>query len=129
MEFDFIKFESTHARIEDRITVTKSGAIGFPTKFYEDNKIANFKFVVLYYDVNKMAIGVLFTNNESEKNRFSIIHSKKGYGGSVAVRSFFKVSKLDPVTYYGRYEWQKIQHEGVGELYVIKLKEREKKEL
>ena len=124
MGYQFQKFEGRNVRLEDRMTVTKSYSMGFPTKFYKDKGIKDFKYVVLFWDANNRAIGLFFTNNESERNKFAVIHSKAGYGGSVIARSFFRSYGIDPKLYHGRYEWEKHSLEGVGELFVIKLKER-----
>lgn len=123
--YNFKKFENAHQRLENRITVTKSAAVGFPTKFYTDNHIGEYKFVVLYYDEVQKALGVHFTNDENEKNKFKIIHSKLGYGGNIIARSLFKSLDIDPKLYYGRYEWEKYPLEGVGEVFAIKLTERQ----
>lgn len=122
--FNFQKFEKTNSRFEDRITVTASNSIGFPTKFYQDNNIANYKFVVLYYDKDLKAIGILFTNSDEEKHKFSILRSKKGYGGSIVATSFFKTYGIDTKLYHRRYNWEKVNQEGIGELFVIKLQLR-----
>lgn len=124
-QYNFVKFDDIHKRLENRITVTKSQSIGFPAKFYKDNKISDFKYVVLFYDSDKKAIGIFFSNDEAEKSKFKILHSKTGPGGSVISRSFFKSNDIDTRKVYGRYDWEKFQQEGVGEIYVIKLKERE----
>lgn len=124
-KFSWKKFDNLHARLEDRITVTKTGAIGFPTKFYEDNNIKEYKFIVVYYDESRNALGIHFTADENEKSKFAIAHSKQGYGGSAIVRSFFKVSRIDPKRYYGRYNFSIAEEEGIGKLYVFQLKERE----
>lgn len=127
MEYNFQKFNSQHSRIEDRITITKSSySIGFPTKFYEENKIKNYKYVVLFWDEGNKAIGIHFTNDEQEKKRFSVSHSKQGYGGGLSVRSFFKVNGIDPQIYHGKYNWEKHQLPGTGEIFVIKLMPHEK---
>ena len=123
--FNWKKFESVNARLEDRITVTKTGAIGFPTKFYQDNKIKEYKYVVIYHDERQGSIGVHFTSDENEKSKFTILHSNQGYGGSAVIRSFFKVSNIDPKKYYGRYDFSIVNTEGIGRLYVFQLKERE----
>ncbi len=126
MEFQFKKFENRNVRMEDRITITKASfSMGFPQKFYRDNKISNFKYVVLYWDENNKAIGVHFTNDEEEKNKFRIIVSKDGYGGGIAIKSFLKFYNINPKKYYGRYEWEKKNLENIGETYIIKLKEHE----
>lgn len=111
--------------MEDRITITKSNSIGLPTKFYQDNQIKNFKYATLFWDEKNKAIGIHFANEE-EKSGFKIIHGKK-YGGQIVVRSFLKSYNIDPQVYYGRYEWEKHELEGVGEVFVIRLKERSKK--
>lgn len=125
MEYQFKKFEKKNIRQENRITLTKSNSIGFPQKFYQDNGIKNFKYAVLFWDEKNKAIGIYFTN-EDEKGGFKIIHSQK-YGAQVVVRSFLKENNINPKIYHGRYDWEKYNLEGVGELFVIKLEERDKK--
>lgn len=124
-DFNFIKFQGMHGRTEDRITITKSESIGFPTKFYKDNGIDNFKYVVLFYDSEKKAVGVHFTNSEEEKNKFTIIKSKQGYGGSIIARSFFRGLGIEANKYRNRYKWSKSNIDGIGEIYVINLLLRE----
>ena len=125
--YQFKKFTGRNARFEDRITVTKSNTIGFPSKFYDDNGIKDFKFVIFFWDENKKAIGIQFTNSEEEKDKFSILHSNRGYGANVISRSFFRSNSIDPATYSGRYNWKKHKIEGVGEIYVIELVEKKDK--
>lgn len=128
-QFNFKKFEGRNARQEQRITVTKkSYSIGFPTKFYADNNIEKYKYVVLFFDSEKKAIGIHFTNDENEKNKFIIHHSKDGYGGSIAVRSFMRMSGIEPLKYFGRYEWKKGEVQGAGDVFIIQLVEKVKKE-
>lgn len=123
--YQFKKFENTNARLEDRITLTRSGSIGFPTKFYQDNGIKEFRYVILFFDELKQAVGLQFANNQEEKNKFSIIHNKFGHGGAIVVRSFLKTYNIDPGEYYGRYSWSKENLPDTGELFVIELKKRD----
>lgn len=124
MEYKLKKFEGRNIRLEDRITVTKSYSIGFPTKFYTDNGVKGFRYATLFWDSENKAIGINFTNDENEKNKFAITHSKIGYGGSIVMRSFFRSFSIDPKLYHGRYEWEKYPLEDVGNIFLIKLKER-----
>lgn len=126
--YNFKKFEKTNQKTESRITVTASNSFGLPTKFFTDNQIASFKYVVLFYDEQQKAVGLHFTNDDEEKHKFTILKSKRGFGGSIIAMSFFKTNNLDADKYHGRYEWEKYPQEGVGELFVIKLKERNKQD-
>ena len=120
MTYNFVKFESRNTKTEDRITVTKSQSIGLPTKFYNDNMINQYKFAVLFYDKEENAIGIQFTNDDNEKNSFSIIKSDK-YGGSIVARSYFKANNIDTVKYHNRFNWKTFEQEGAGKLFVIEL--------
>lgn len=126
-DFNFEKFKNLNARLENRISVTKSFSIGFPTKFYNSNGLRDFKYVVLFYDKERKAIGIQFTNNENETDKFSISHSKQGYGGHIVARSFFTTYDINPGKYVSKYEWEKSAVEGVGDLFVISLKDKEPK--
>lgn len=126
MTYRFKKFENVRVRLENRITITKSNSIGLPMKFYQDNGIKNFKYAVLFWDEGNRAIGIYFTNGEKEGSKFTVIHSQK-YGGSIVARSFFRTHNIDPKIYHGRYEWEKYNLEGIGEIFVIKLRKQGKK--
>lgn len=127
MSYNFKKFEGRNLRQEDRITLTKSNSLGFPKKFWDDNNIDKYSHVTLYWDANRKAIGIRFTNDIGEKSAFSIMKNTAGYGGGIIVRSFFKTNGIDPGIYHGRYEFKKENIEGVGEMFIIELKEHEKK--
>ncbi len=124
-DLSFKKFEKTRARLENRITITSSNSFGFPQKFYQDNHIQDFKYVMLFYDENNKAVGFQFTNDEEEGHKFTLIKSKQGYGAAIVATSFFKTYELEPKKYKGRYAWEKKNYEGIGELYVIRLVERQ----
>jgi hypothetical protein len=127
MDYQFQKFESRHTKQEDRITLTKSSSsVGFPQKFYNDNGISAFKYVVLYWDPSNKAMAIHFTNSEDEKNKFKINVSKDGYGGGIGVKSFLRFYNIDPNIYHGRYEWEKAEVPNIGEVFIIKLKENKK---
>lgn len=121
MDYNFSKFESTHGRYESRITITASNSIGFPTKFYKENKIESYKYVILYFDEEKKAIGIQFSNDDNEPHKFTIIKSN-GYGGSVVVTSFFKKHGIDPKIHKGKHDWTRVATP-FGELFVFELKE------
>lgn len=123
---DLEKFEGLHSRQENRITITKSYSVGLPTKFYLDNNIHQYKYSVLFWSKDRKIMGIHFTSNDNEKNKFSVGKNEK-YGGSISARSFFKHYEIDPKLYFGKYDWEKIKKDGVGEIYVIQLTAKEGK--
>lgn len=113
MQISLKKFTKTNARFENRISLTKSNSIGFPTNFYKDNGVKDMKYAVLYYDEDNKVIGIRFTN-EKEDGVFSIAHSNQGYGGSIIVTSFLNSHKIPVKTYAHKYKWEKKSAESLG---------------
>lgn len=123
MEYNFKKHEDVHGRFETRISITGVHSFGFPAKFYVDNNLKDYKYVVLFWDAENKAIGIQFSNNEQEKSKLTLVRSTK-YGASLSAKSFFTKNKIDPKKYKGRYEWKKVQVPDVGEVFVIEPKEK-----
>jgi hypothetical protein len=123
MEFNFVKFEGRNSKFENRITITGSYSIGFPRKFFTENSLDKYKFVILYWDAEKRAIGIQLTNNEEEKSKFAIA-STKGYGATVSAKSFFIKNAIDPKEHKGRYDWKKVDVPNVGEIFVIEIQKK-----
>lgn len=123
--YNLKKFTATSQRNENRITVTASNSFGFPAKFFRDNKVENYKYVVIYYDEHEKIVGFLFINDEGEQHKFTIIKSKRGYGGAIVATSFFKTNNIESKEYKGRYTWEIQDMEGVGKIFIIKLMKRQ----
>lgn len=126
MSYNFKKFESIGGKYETRFSITGSRSISFPTKFYEENNIRRFKFVVLFYDEDQKAIGLKFSDDESEPHKYTLIKSDN-YGASIVATSFFKKYNLDPKKYKGKYDWKRVNTD-FGKLFVIELGEQPKGE-
>jgi len=47
---------------------------------------------------------------------------------ALPTRSFLKANNIDPKLYHGRYDWKKEKVEGIGEIFIIELKEKQAKE-
>lgn len=82
---------------------------------------------MLYYDENQHAVGFQFTNDENEPHKFTVIKSKRGYGGSVIATSFFKTYNIDSREHKGRYDWTLESLPEGNQAFVIKLKIQEQK--
>jgi len=121
MMYNFKKFSSRNTKTDDRISIgAKSYSIGLPTPFVVDNGLRATKYAVLYFDPEKLAIGIQFTDDVGS-DRFSLVHSKQGYGANIVCRSFFKVNHIEPGDYKKKYSWKKYFQDGVGDLFVIEL--------
>lgn len=125
MDYSFKEFNDTTQHFENRITITKTYSMGFPTYFYENQNIRQFKYVTLFFDQNKKAIGIHFHNDDTKPNKFKISKDKQGRGAAISITSFLKTQQIDPLKYYGRYEWTKGPYKEKM-LYVIELKENKK---
>lgn len=125
MSYKFSKFTAIRQRSVNSISITGSNTFNFPSKFYNDNFLDKYKYVILYYDKISMAIGFMFMNDEAEKSKLTIQKSDRGYGGFISATSFFKTNNIDTKLYKGRYDWKKEIVDGIGELYIIELKKKE----
>lgn len=130
MQYNFIQHTATGKRFEDRITVTRSRAIGLPTQFFTDNKIGDYKFAVLFYDKGSMAVGISFTNDADTEGKIAISRNNQGYGGHILATSFFKANRINVKKFSGRYDYEKkpLRDLGMdkdGEMFIIQLTEKE----
>jgi hypothetical protein len=121
------KISSAQSRDEDKITITKSLGIGFTNTMYNSNNVRVYKYVRIYYNQEQNSVGINFTNEAATNDTFKIIHRPNKKGASVKARNLFKQQKIDVNLYQGHYEYERKIVAGIGILYVIKLKEREKK--
>jgi hypothetical protein len=130
MPYSFSQFTDTSKRHENRITVTKSRSIGFPTYFYNENNIESYQYAVLFFDQASNAVGIRFINDESQKGKFKIAKNKQGHGATIAAQSYFKGNRIDVERYYGRYEYKRVSAAelglGEGEIFIIDLKDNGK---
>ncbi len=122
----FKKFENINKKLEDVITVTKTGSIGFPKFFYSKNNLKDFPYVTLFYDEELKIIAIQFTSDETEKSKIRILPpSKDGYGASIIARGFFKTYGLESYDYFGKYNYKIEEIEGIGKAFTIQLKKKE----
>lgn len=133
MSYNFVKHTQVGRRFEERITITRSRHVGFPTQFYKDNALETYNYAVLFYDKDKNAIGIKFSADK-EDGAIAIARHSKGYGGYISATSFFKVNRINTKKYAGRYEYAKVPlttlgFEESGDLFVLELKEKIEKEV
>lgn len=121
-EYNFVKFEANNSRIETRISLNKSSTIGLPTAFYQAYHLVEYKYAVLYFDSEKWAVAIRFTNS-AEAGIFKVIHDKKGRGAKISIRSFLKTYNINPMVHSGKYLWKKaILPGGYGFIFKLDIK-------
>lgn len=118
-DINFERFSGYGSKVSRKISITKSFTFGIPSVFYKENGLEGFNSVAMFYNKDNGAIGLHFNNQEGFKL------SKYGEGdkraASFPARSFFQTYGLDPATCKGRYTPEKIQKDGIGDIYVIKI--------
>lgn len=101
------------------ISFNKSGFM-ISSGFYMKEKIKDFSKIVLYFDSEKKAVGIEFTNNSNAEGSFTLIHGNKGTTGTISARSFVFTHNLNIPEYFGRKVPKKIDFQG-SEIFVIDL--------
>lgn len=106
------------------ISFNKSGFM-ISSGFYLKEKIKDFSKVVLYFDSEKISVGIEFTNDDTAEGAFALTHGNQERTGSISARSFIVANNLNKIEYFGRKAPQKINYQG-SEIFVIDLTNREK---
>lgn len=124
-EYNLKKFVGVGSRSGDYfISFNKSGFL-ISSGFYSQEKVMGFSKVVLYFDEEKVAVGLQFVNDSNAEGGFKLVHGNNKTTGSVSARSFVKTHNLNIPKYFGRKVPKKIDYQG-SEIFVIDLIDREK---
>ena len=119
-KYNLKKFIGVGSRSGDYfISFNKSGFL-ISSGFYSREKVMGFSKVVLYFDEEKIAVGLQFVNDSNAEGSFKLIHGNNKTTGSVSVRSFVKKYNLNNPKYFGRKLPKKIDYQG-SEIFVIDL--------
>lgn len=129
-EFNFIETPNTSAKVIDTITLTTNAYLSFPTFFANKHKLKSGDgdlLARLFYDKQRNAIAIQFTNNPSE-GLYKMNVSDK-YGATCKVKSFLLNNEIDIKKNAGKYEYSKYSAEALGvegeDLFVILLDKKE----
>ena len=130
-EFNFVQFQNVGSKLSNYfITITKNGAFGLSSGFYNTEKIKEFTHAMIFYDSAKKLIGLVFTNTPTKKGAFKITHTKNFGSASIIAHSFFSyifpqnsAEKLNEIN--GRYAPKIHSDANAGSIYYIDLNEKE----
>lgn len=122
--YKFTKFESRGPASDNKISINKSGEITFPSIFCYENKIFGYEYAGLFWDSEKKAVGIRFTNKKEERGVYKLKRSSKGGGARIVAKAFLKDSGIDLSIHSGRFLWEKYEDPKYGFLYVFELEEK-----
>lgn len=114
-KFNFVRL--TPLRGGDFITVGKNGLIGFSVAFCERNKISQNMYASLFYDKNKKALGIYFSEDKKKETYMKVInnHSSKQINCGKTLKLYGILQSA------GRYQYEIEEIEGIGKLFIIQL--------
>jgi len=118
IKYKFTRYERNYFRGDTRIGINKSGLIRLSSGFSRITNVANFKYVVLFYDTSNKAIAFKFTNTQ-ENGALKV--TKDRTSATISAISFIKANNLNPKNYSGRYDWKKLSIPSIGEVYIIDI--------
>lgn len=118
--YNLTKFVSVGSRTGNYfISFNKSGFM-ISSGFYLKERIKYFSKVVLYFDPERISVGIEFTSDDTAEGAFALTHGNQGRTGSISARSFVIANNLNKKEYFGRRNPKKINYQG-REVFVIDL--------
>ena len=89
----FEKFTHVGRGYKPKVSVTKSGLIGFNQGAVKQFRLDLFDWAILYYDRGNNRIGIGLTNDASEEGVCKL--RKRASGADVSARSFFEYYRIN----------------------------------
>lgn len=122
--YNFTRFDNKGPTKDELISINKSGEITFSSVFCYNNKVFSYGYAVLFWDSEKKAVGIRFTNKKDEKGRYVLNANSKRAGARISAKGFLKSNQIDLDIYAGRYDWKKYEDPYLGTLYVFELEKK-----
>lgn len=89
----FERFTQIGRGYKPKVSITKSGQIGFNQGAVKHFNLSNFEFAILYFDKDNHRIGIELTNDDSEAGVCKL--RKRASGADISARSFFGYYGID----------------------------------
>jgi hypothetical protein len=112
MIYSFKRTAYTRRRVFEGVSVTKTGRIGLSRWFITTHGIKNGARAYMYWDKEKKAIAVGFTN-ENDPSAYPVIFTRQ-YGAFINASRFFRANQVNPAEYARRYPYQRLPAKVVG---------------
>ncbi|MDQ7838502.1 MAG: hypothetical protein RDU59_08420 [Thermodesulfobacteriota bacterium] len=116
----FERFTEIRKRIDTpKAAIWSRGQIAFNQSAVEEYNINNYKYVVLFYDIDTTRVGFVFTNDEKSKGAMKLV-IRKAAGASFSARAFLKNYKID----FKETQRYDLTYDEQSKLHVIDLKQK-----
>lgn len=89
----FERFTQVGRGYKPKVSVTKSGLLGFNQGAVKHFRLDHYDWAVLYYDKDSGRIGIELTNNENEDGVCKL--RKRAAGADISARSFFEYYRIN----------------------------------
>ena len=89
----FEKFTQVGRGYKPKVSITRSGLIGFNQGAVKHFELDQFDWAILYYDNDNNRIGIELTNDATEDGVCKL--RKRTSGADVSARSFFEYYRID----------------------------------
>lgn len=89
----FEKFTHVGRGYKPKVSVTRSGLLGFNQGAVKHFELEKYDWAILYYDKDSARIGIGLTNNENEDGICKL--RKRAAGADVSARSFFDYFEIN----------------------------------
>jgi len=127
MEYNFEEYKSPGGRILPRITLGKSGGINISAGFAKKYDIRNVVGARVFFDKEKMAIGIVLVK-EKVDGMLNIKLAPKQGGGYINTRGFLIKYDIDAERWSNRYEPKEVDIPNGEKMFVIELQDNLRKD-
>jgi len=117
-QYKFIKFQGVYHRGDTRIGINKSGLVRLSSGFCRTTNVKYFKYAVLFYDETNKAIAFKFTNTLEDG---ALRITADDTAAAVSAKAFMSTNNLNLSDWAGRYDWDKLNIKGIGEVYIVEF--------
>lgn len=119
------KFTGYGTKTSRKISITSASGFGIPPALYKEFGLEKYSYVVLFYDRDAKVIALKLKEND-EEGGFKLVRYGQGdkRGASFVGKSFFATYNINSDLYRGRYDVERATVPEVGDVLLIKLKER-----
>ncbi|PIR80174.1 MAG: hypothetical protein COU25_01400 [Candidatus Levybacteria bacterium CG10_big_fil_rev_8_21_14_0_10_35_13] len=120
-KYNFKKYEGNFPRGGIKISINRPGVLRLSSAFCNTTNITKYEYAELFYDESNNAIAIHPTH-EFYKGVARITKDKKA--AAISINLFMRANKLDINDYAGRYDFIRQILEGIGEVFIIELKNK-----